>query len=516
MSKESFKRFINDVQNEPVDDAETEKRMIELGCLSATELTKMEFLEYLSLSRYAALVKLDSASNVYHDMKRPICEYFINSSHNTYLTAGQLTGKSSTEMYKKALLDGCRCVELDCWNGPVREPIVYHGHTRTSKIRFVDCIKTIKEFAFVASPYPVILSLEVHTDLKQQDRMATILTKYLGDSLLKPTWQPNEAPDIDLSPESLKYKFLVKCKRGNFTIEAGMYKDEDDCDDADVDDEVYLTAKEERKSDKKESTSEFLSSLVTIESAGYKGTENLSYLSNRHPYHCTSLSEKKAKTVYEENPHAFTKINAACLTRIYPAGTRFDSSNYNPQGYWNCGCQIVALNWQSVKTFEWRHNKAFFMDNGNCGYLLKPPCLLPPFPTAERKSLTVEIISGFCLPKPKGNDKKSTLDPCVSLSVEGPGVDNTPHRTAIIKDNGFRPVWRGTGVNTFSWSIPNWDMSSIAIQVYDGNNLTTSGLVGERILLLRLISSGCRRMYLWNAKGVEVAGACVMCMISLT
>lgn len=38
-------------------------------------------------------------ARVYQDMKRSLVHYFISSSHNTYLTADQLTGDSSTEPY---------------------------------------------------------------------------------------------------------------------------------------------------------------------------------------------------------------------------------------------------------------------------------------------------------------------------------------------------------------------------------------------------------------------------------
>merc|ERR1712062_81670 len=167
----------------------------------------------------------------------------------------------------------------------------------------------------------------------------------------------------------------------------GEVSEEDDDEDEDEDevcdndssttnhvDEVDATiVKKKKKSKKKLKLSHELSNLIVYAiSRSFKGFDDA--LVNLTFKHISSLNEDKARSLIESQEIDFIKHNVWQLVRIYPKGTRFKSSNYNPVPMWNVGCQVVALNYQN-KDKETYLNLSQFRRNGGCGYILKPKCL---------------------------------------------------------------------------------------------------------------------------------------------
>ncbi|XP_056386208.1 1-phosphatidylinositol 4,5-bisphosphate phosphodiesterase epsilon-1 isoform X8 [Hyla sarda] len=172
------------------------------------------FARYLMDKDNFASKNDESQINV-DDLHFPLSYYFIESSHNTYLTGHQLKGESSVELYSQVLLQGCRSVELDCWDGDDGMPIIYHGHTLTTKIPFKDVIEAIDRNAFINSEMPIILSIENHCSLPQQRKMADIFKTVFGDKLVTKFLFESDFSDDPMlpSPWQLRKKVLLKNKK---------------------------------------------------------------------------------------------------------------------------------------------------------------------------------------------------------------------------------------------------------------------------------------------------------------
>ena len=71
-------------------------------------------------------------------------------------------------------------------------------------------------------------------------------------------------------------------------------------------------------------------------------------LEKNKSYEMSSFVETQTLSLLKETPMEFVNYNKRQLSRVYPKGTRVDSSNFLPHQFWNAGCQLVALNYQSL------------------------------------------------------------------------------------------------------------------------------------------------------------------------
>ncbi|KAG8521609.1 1-phosphatidylinositol 4,5-bisphosphate phosphodiesterase delta-1, partial [Galemys pyrenaicus] len=518
------------------------------------QMSKDGFLMYL-LSADGSAFSL-ARRRVYQDMSQPLSHYLVSSSHNTYLTEDQITGPSSTEAYirwvrpgsvgaglrgldggrsgaglavvlaaspaRRALCKGCRCLELDCWDGPGQEPIIYHGYTFTSKILLCDVLRAIRDYAFKASPYPVILSLENHCSLEQQHVMARHLRNILGSLLLD---RPLEGVTTSLpSPEQLKGKILLKGKKlGGLLLPGGdgpeaTVSDEDEA--AEMEDEAVRSRVQHKpKEDKLRLVKELSDMVIYCKSVHFGGFANAGTPGQAF-YEMVSFSENRALRLLQESGNSFVRHNVTHLSRIYPAGRRTDSSNYHPVEMWNGGCQIVALNFQTPGP-EMDVYQGRFQENGSCGYVLKPAFLRDPDsnfdphtraegPWLNKKQLKIKVITGQQLPK-VNKSKNSIVDPKVTVEIHGMGRDMASHQTPVVTNNGFNPWWDKEF--KFEVHVPELALVRFVVEDYDASS--KNDFIGQSTIPLGCLKQGYRHVHLLSKNGDQHPSATLFVKVSL-
>lgn len=484
-----------------------------------------DFVKYMT----SPVTNIVSPPHEHHeDLSWPLSSYFISSSHNTYLTGNQLYSDSSPDAYKNVLLRGCRCIEIDVWDGDdtdsetsvsssdedepakyekrkkrvekvkekgpsglvsrlertslgkkftgkyvdkkkpeeksvegaplekkvssgsgssplksgvkktnsILEPRVFHGYTLTKDILFRDVCTSIRDYGFVVTDTPLVVSLEVHCSPEHQQAMVDIMQEVWKGYLL-PT--PDEDVQSLPAPEELRGKILVKVKYAPPHKEGTVTPPSEE--------EAVVVAKDPKKDAAAAKPSKIIQALskLGIYTRGVS-FKSLTQPEATMPTHIFSLSENGVQEVHQKSARELFDHNKKYLMRAYPSGLRIGSSNLDPAPFWRKGIQIVALNWQ-----KWDEgmmlNEGMFAGTG--GYVLKPagefrfsylsriifadtipgyrsekPSAPPPATNPQATAvkhynmdLTIEVFTAQSLPLPIGDDDAKGFKPYLKVEV---------------------------------------------------------------------------------------------------
>ncbi|KAI4602474.1 hypothetical protein KJ359_009718 [Pestalotiopsis sp. 9143b] len=385
------------------------------------------------------------------DRSYPLAEYFISSSHNTYLLAHQLTGKSSAEAYRTALCTGARCVEIDAWDDEEdhEEPKVTHGYTLVSHIPFRSVCETIRDVVDQEAAEsqdkqgyraaPILLSLENHCSPHGQERLVAIMKEVWGERLLSKAvrekgHEEQEEHDTQVRLNDLGSK-IVLIVEYHFTDE----KESTDSSSDEEEDETERKARHDYKAQRKAAPKSgiipelselgvYAQSVKPVDNSWFEEPE----MKNGPHDHLINVSEVQLASHMPGNNEKIAIHNSKHLMRVFPKGTRISSTNLKPATFWAIGAQICALNWQSFG-LSLQLNEALF--SGSDGYVLKPAALRAGgngrLNTGKKIKLRLEVAGATDVPLPNGRsagDIKPYLT-CTLFHPDDMAEDVAKHRT---------------------------------------------------------------------------------------
>ncbi|KIW22837.1 hypothetical protein, variant 5 [Cladophialophora immunda] len=425
-----------------------------------------------------------------------------------------------------------------------REPRVLHGYTLTHPITFRAVCHAIRESAFVSTELPLIVSLEVHASLTQQEVMVEIMRDVWSEFLV---CLP-KGTDISAlpSPNSLQKKILIKVKwvadsqtgESNDPIE---HVSSNSTDGAGSD--VIPTSPEKRKK-----ASKVLAALSEL--GIYTRAYTFKHFSQPEasiPTHVFSLSEKKIRNMHDDPSHgpALFKHNKNFLMRVFPRGTRINSSNVDPIFHWRQGAQMVALNWQKLDK-GMMLNEGMFTGTG--GWILKPEGYRSTAaagsansqkevePKRQRLDLEIRLLAAQRLPVPSDKDVSHAprMKPYVKMQLHvdslcGPEPSKEVDRLVDAKDeiepHGGEDVDSGlfkrrsadsrTDCPDFRGEVMSWtnmsdvlqELSFIRLKLMDDRSIGKDNLLAWACIRLDRLQQGYRFIHLLDSSGMPSRGA---------
>lgn len=256
-----------------------------------------------------------------------LADFYICSSHKSYLPCTQYYDYSSPKAIEFALKSGSRYIELDVFNkGFCREtkPVVTNGENPgnwhyTTDIDLSDCFAVIKDIAFSNAisnkndPLILMLNLNVEDNDFTNNTIAKYLRQYFGPRLLNSTYS-YQRKNIGLTPIKELFQKVI---------------------------------------------------IITNKSTKDTGLDELVNYNLELPF-IRNYNNNMINDLHDREE--LINFNKRNISRVYSSDKSRNSNNFNPYGGWFLGCQIVALNFQNPDKFM-----KFYIDKfKDSSFVLKP------------------------------------------------------------------------------------------------------------------------------------------------
>lgn len=466
------------------------------------------------------------------DRSHPLGEYFISSSHNTYLVAHQLAGSSKAEAYQIALGTGSRCVEIDAWDDDEtpEEPKVTHGFTLVSHISFRSVCEAMRDVVDkeAAEPVqeerykaaPIMLSLENHCGPQGQKRLVEIMKEVWGDRLLAKRVRDEGTAEQKGSGKPVT---LDELKSKICVIVEYHFPDEPDSSDSEEEDPSEDAKEKQERSEykkkKKEAPKTIIPELAELgvyaQSVKPRDQSWLEGELRDGPHdHLINVSESGLGDLMPKMNANISKHNAKYLMRVYPKGTRISSHNLNPVPFWGVGAQICALNWQTFDA-SMQLNEALF--SGTDGWILKPAALRAGgngiLSTGRKKKLSLKVAGATEVPVPDDREADE-IKPYVTCTLIHPSdLKSEPpkRKTAAYKQHKLGILHRGANPppknpifdETLEWEYEENELTFVRILIKSDDKFASNPIFAVAAVRLSYASPGWSFIRMLDLKGKE-------------
>lgn len=456
----------------------------------------------------------------------PLPDYYISSSHNTYLMAHQLYGESHASAYETALYTGSRCVEIDAWDNDddKEEPKVTHGYTLVSHIPFRQVCETIrnvvdKEAADEINAAPIMISLENHCEAHGQLRLAQIMIEVFGDRLLSKGVRDKGTREQDGTGEH-----VILAELGNKVVVIVEYhlpneEDTSDSSSSSAEDEEAKEAHQQYREKKKATNAGaiipeladlgvYAQSVKPVNNSWYENA-----LENAPHHHLINVSEVGLKSHMPANSAKIAVHNSKHLMRVFPKGTRISSRNLPPVPFWGVGAQICALNWQTFGASS-QLNEALFSGSG--GYVLKPAPLRAggngSLASGKRKKLSLHVAGATDVPLPA--DRDDEIKPYLTCTLVHPNDLNglpqkrktapyKPHKLTgfLHKENppATDPFWK----EILEWEYDDNELVFLRLLIKSDDSFARNPLFAVAAVRMMYVAPGWNFIRMLDLKGHE-------------